>query len=216
MRLWTDVSSGWRRWRRRLKSRAVVVARQNVIEVGSVPLFAWSVSLLTATAGAPLVSPAVKHRNFPSGFSISIRIFIPIVIEPFLFEGMARPLAMHSLQESFASWATILGTGLRLVGLIQSRAWLTGTSLLFVFVSIIVGLYAWRGQLIVNSAAVKVEGRSIDSLNIAKLRRRVNQSLVIQEAATAEIDGEDLKITWKYSGIVVPSKKSHGIQHRYR
>jgi len=108
---------------------------------------------------------------------------------------------MNSLQESLASWATIVGTILSLVGLIQSRAWLTGVSLLFVVVSIITGLYARRQRLLVDSAAVKIEGRSIDSLNIANLRRRVNGTLVIQEAHhVAEIDGRDLKVTWKYSG----------------
>jgi hypothetical protein len=108
---------------------------------------------------------------------------------------------MHSLQESLASWATILGTLLSFAGLIQSRAWLTGMSLLLVIASIIAGLYARSERLILNSAAVKVEGRSIDSLNIANLRRHVNGSLVIQEARhVAEIEGEDLKIAWKYSG----------------
>lgn len=108
---------------------------------------------------------------------------------------------MNSLQESLASWATIVGTLLSLVGLIQSRAWLTGASLLFVAASIVTGLYARKERRTVDSATVKIEGRSIDCLNIASLRRRVNASLVIQEAHhTAEIEGEDLRITWKYSG----------------
>src|SRR6266404_4844550 len=42
-------------------------------------------------------------------------------------------------------------------------------------------LYAWRERCTVKSATVKIEGRSIDSLNIANLRRRINQSLAIQE-----------------------------------
>jgi hypothetical protein len=41
----------------------------------------------------------------------------------------------------------------------------------------------------------------IDALNAASLRRRLNRSLVIQEAHhLAQIDGEDLSITWHYAG----------------
>jgi len=87
---------------------------------------------------------------------------------------------MHSPLDSLAAWATILGTVLSVVGLIQSRAWLTGISLLFVVASMTVVLYARKQRSILKSATVKIEGRSIDSLNIANLRRRINESLVIQ------------------------------------
>src|SRR5207244_4209444 len=54
---------------------------------------------------------------------------------------------------------------------------------------------------IVKSAAVKVEGRSIDSLNVATLSRRITRSLVIQEAHhAAKIEGENLTIAWTYTG----------------
>jgi hypothetical protein len=52
-----------------------------------------------------------------------------------------------------------------------------------------------------ESAVLKVAGRSIDSLNMASLRRRVNRSLVIQEAHnTATVDGENITITWTCAG----------------
>ncbi len=52
-----------------------------------------------------------------------------------------------------------------------------------------------------NAASIVIEGHSIDSLNLANLRRRVNQTLIIQEALhTVQIEGEDLEIAWKYSG----------------
>ena len=55
--------------------------------------------------------------------------------------------------------------------------------------------------MLVSSATVKIEGRSLDSLNIANLRRRRNRSLVMQEAhQVARINGEDLTLTWRYSG----------------
>src|SRR5260221_5612551 len=125
-----------------------------------------------------------------------------------LLAGGSLQPPMPSLQDSLASWAAILeagaiilGTVLSVVGLIQSRAWLTGISVLLFGASIVTGVYARRQRLIVKSAAVEVEGRSIDSLNIANLRRRMNRSLVIQEVDhVAIIEGADLKITWKYDG----------------
>ena len=108
---------------------------------------------------------------------------------------------MHSFQESLVSWATILGTFLSVFGLVQSRPWLIGMSALFFGTSIIAGLYARQEHLIVNSGGVKIEGRSIDSLNIANLTRRRNRTLVIQEAhQVARIEGEDLRIAWQYVG----------------
>lgn len=108
---------------------------------------------------------------------------------------------MRSLLDLLASWATILGTVLTVLGLVQSRGWLTGISLALVGASIVASLYARKERLIVKSATVKIEGRSIDSLSIANVSRRVNQSLVIQEAEqVASIEGEDLTMTWRYSG----------------
>ena len=108
---------------------------------------------------------------------------------------------MSSIQESLAAWATILGTVLSVVGLIQSREWLIVLSVVLVLASIVAGLYARRLRLIVPSASVKVEGRSIDSLNLKNLRRRVNRSLVIQELHhVARIEGEDLTMTWQQAG----------------
>ena len=108
---------------------------------------------------------------------------------------------MHSVEETFTFWATVLGTALAVFDLIHSRAWLTGISLTFLGAAIFSSLYAWRERRTVKSATVKIEGRSIDSLNIANLRRRINQSLVIQEGEQlARIEGEDLTMTWRYTG----------------
>lgn len=52
-----------------------------------------------------------------------------------------------------------------------------------------------------KSAVLKIGGRSIDSLNVAGLRRHPNRSLVIQRVQNlAVIDGEDLTIFWKCVG----------------
>jgi hypothetical protein len=54
-----------------------------------------------------------------------------------------------------------------------------------------------------------IEGQSIDSLNIANLKRRVNRTFVVQEAMhTARIDGKNLEITWKYSGYCRAARTS--------
>jgi hypothetical protein len=103
--------------------------------------------------------------------------------------------------ESLVALATVVGTATSIFAVIQSRSWLVFSSLLFVCISIVVGLYARKKRLALNAASTEIEGYSIDSLNIANLKRRVNRTLVIQEAHhTARIEGENLEITWQYSG----------------
>jgi hypothetical protein len=111
--------------------------------------------------------------------------------------------------ESLASLASIAGTILGILGLIQSYTWLTAIGALLFLISVTALLYARRQRNILVSAAIKVSGRSIDSLNIASLRRRLNRSLVIQEADhLAEIDGEDLSIRWQYAGYCRADRES--------
>jgi len=110
-------------------------------------------------------------------------------------------ISMNSLNESLGSWATALSAIVSFLGLIRSRTWLTGIGVCFMATSILALAYARKERLLVKSAAVKVQGRSLDSLNIANLRRRVNHSLVVQEAhQVATVDGEDLEMVWQYSG----------------
>ena len=108
---------------------------------------------------------------------------------------------MDSVKEKVAFWSTILGAVLGLFAVIQSLTWLMAVSAFVVCASIVALVYAWQQRLRVKSAVLKVSGRSIDSLNVAGLRRRTNRSLVIQEAKNwAIIDGEDLSVTWKCTG----------------
>jgi hypothetical protein len=63
------------------------------------------------------------------------------------------------------------------------------------------GCFARRERLARDAALTVIEGYSIDSLNAANLRRRLDRSFVVQEAEhTARIEGEYLRITWRYSG----------------
>lgn len=103
--------------------------------------------------------------------------------------------------ESLAALATILGTIVSVLALLQSREWLLLISLLVIGLSILATLYARKQRLALDAAWTVIEGYSIDCLNIANLRRRVKRTLFVQEAEqTARIEGEDLEITWRYAG----------------
>ncbi len=103
--------------------------------------------------------------------------------------------------ESLAALATIIGTALSVLALVQSKKWLILASLPLLGIAMVAGVRARRDRQALKSASITIEGQSIDSLNIANLRRRVNRTLRIQEAHhTARIEGEDLKIEWVYAG----------------
>lgn len=107
------------------------------------------------------------------------------------------PLSLDSL----AAIATIIGTLTSVVAIVQSRDWLVLTSVPLLCIAVASGWYARRERLALKSAAVTVEGRSIDALAAANLRRRVNRTLFVQEAEhVARIEGEDMAIEWIYSG----------------
>jgi len=108
---------------------------------------------------------------------------------------------MDSFKETVAFWATVLGTLVGLFGVIQSQAWLSTVGAVVVAGSLAAIVYARRQRSIIRSAGIILGGRSIDSLNIANLRRHLNRSLVIQRVQNlAIIDGEDLTIAWQCSG----------------
>jgi hypothetical protein len=116
---------------------------------------------------------------------------------------------MQFTLESLASLATIAGLIISVLALLQSRAWLVLTSLLVVCLSIAAVLYARKERLAVAAASTMIEGHSIDSLNLANLRRRVNRTFVVQEAQQrACIEGKNLEITWRYSGYCKVDRES--------
>jgi hypothetical protein len=103
--------------------------------------------------------------------------------------------------ETLAALATLVATAISILALMHSRAWLVLTSLFFVALAIAAGIYGRRERLARDATSTVIEGYSIDSLNIANLRRRLDRGFVVQEADhTGRIEGENLKITWKYSG----------------
>jgi hypothetical protein len=109
---------------------------------------------------------------------------------------------MQMSLDTLAALATILGTVVSILALIESRAWMVLISFTLVCLSLALWWYARRQRTRLNSASTVIEGRSIDSLNIANLRRRVNRTLVVQTVRhTVHIKGEDMEIAWKYMGF---------------
>src|ERR1017187_10526866 len=111
------------------------------------------------------------------------------------------PRPMEAFENSLALWSSILGTAIAVLGFIQSSQWLAVLGFFLIAFSIAALLYAEKQRQRLKLAAVKIEGRSIDSLNLANLGRRLNRSLVVQEAEqVATIKGEDLLVEWRYRG----------------
>ncbi|HEY1757679.1 MAG TPA: hypothetical protein VGG72_20065 [Bryobacteraceae bacterium] len=108
---------------------------------------------------------------------------------------------MQYLPQTLASWTALLAAVATILGLIQSRGWLTGVGAILVCISMAAILYARSQRLRVDTASIEIEGVSIDSVNAANLRRRVNRSLTVQAAEHfATIDGPDLDMVWRYTG----------------
>ena len=108
---------------------------------------------------------------------------------------------MQYITPALASIAALLGPIATILGLVQSRGWLTGLGALFVCSAIIAAVYVRGQRRRLEAASIEIEGISIDSVNAANLRRRVNRTLTIQTAdQTATIDGPDLDMIWRYAG----------------
>jgi hypothetical protein len=116
---------------------------------------------------------------------------------------------MTPTSNELASWASILGTAATLLGLIQSVSWLTGVGVCFIGISIFALTHARKGRRLLKSAAINLEGRNLDSLNVANLRRRLNRSLIVQRAYhVARIEGRDLTVSWQYDGYCGAEKET--------
>src|SRR5579863_6968475 len=109
---------------------------------------------------------------------------------------------MQYIAPALASLAAVLGPIATILGLIQSSGWLTVLGAFFLCAAIIVAIYARSQQRRLESASIEIEGVSVDSLNAASLRRRVNRTLTIQTAEQiVTIDGPDLVMMWRYAGF---------------
>jgi len=118
-------------------------------------------------------------------------------------------LSMEFSLETLVALATIIGTVASILAFVQIGAWLVLTCLVFVGLAIFAGWYARRQRGRVKASSIEIEGHSIDSLNMANIKRRINRTLVIQEALhTARIEGDNLEIFWEYAGYCRTSCES--------
>ena len=61
--------------------------------------------------------------------------------------------------------------------------------------------YARTERARIKMAIIKIEGRSIDSLNAANLRRAINRSLIVQSVEReVTVRDRDLRVTVHYQG----------------
>jgi len=108
---------------------------------------------------------------------------------------MKRPL------ETISSLATILASFASILGILQSRTVLTLSGFGLLGFALAAALYARNRETALRKASITIEGHNIDSLNVASLRRRITRSLIVQEAEHwVEIEGADMRVTWRYSG----------------
>ncbi len=108
---------------------------------------------------------------------------------------------MNERPDNLASWASILGSVVAILGLLQSQLWITIFGIAVFGVAGGLYFYARQNKNRLHLAGFHIEGLNIDSLNIANLRRRLNRSLAVQSAYHfAKIDGPDLTVAWQYEG----------------
>jgi hypothetical protein len=153
-------------------------------------------------ADSRLVLPSTRNPKVPAVCETGI--FLPRAIPPSTKSNNPAPptaMDMEGFQNSLAFWVTVIGTAVGLFGIIQSHAWLAALGVLAAVTSIGALIYARHERVRFRAVFVTVEGRTIDCLSLATLRRRMNRSLTIQHAEhDATIHGEDLTATWHYAG----------------
>lgn len=112
-------------------------------------------------------------------------------------------------QQFLASLAPTLSFIINIISVIHSRGWLAGISVAAIFGTVIAGAYAQKQGAVIDAASIAIDGKRIDALNLANLSRRVNRTLMIQEAHhTACISGTDLNVSWRYSGYCRAEKET--------
>lgn len=108
---------------------------------------------------------------------------------------------MTERSDEIAAWASLLGSFVALLGLIQSQSALVLAGVAFAGTSVAAILIAQRYRRALSRAAINIEGLNLDSLNVANLRRRLNRTLTVQRAYhLANIIGDDLIVAWQYDG----------------
>lgn len=109
---------------------------------------------------------------------------------------------MQMVLQVLATVAAILAPLSTIIGLVQSRGWLTAFGSVVVLILCGVAIWVLHTRRRMAAVSVVIDGNSIDSVSAANLRRRIDRNLMIQTAEhTATIDGPDLQIAWRYTGF---------------
>ncbi len=108
---------------------------------------------------------------------------------------------MADTQRNALLW-TAIGSGLAFCGLAADVTWVTFGGIVCTTVPAIRSLHL-RGKHPASPPwPTHIEGLNIDSLYIANLRRRLNQTLTLRRAfQVAIVNGADLNIAWQYDGV---------------
>src|SRR3569833_24787 len=108
---------------------------------------------------------------------------------------------MQTVIQALTTLTALLVPLATIIGLVKSRGWLTLVAALAVAMFCVITLWVFYSKRRVSVTSVEIDGISIDCVNAANLRRRVNRSLMVQTAEhTATIDRGSLAITWHYTG----------------
>jgi len=98
----------------------------------------------------------------------------------------------------FPSLASVLGNGVALIGVIESRPSL---AILGIAASAIFSAASLASKAVAEREQPAIENLNLDSLHLANARRRLNRSLAVQRAfQVAIVDGTDLHLAWQYDG----------------
>ena len=108
---------------------------------------------------------------------------------------------MRTLESQLGLWSGVVGLALTVGGVIHSRNWVAVLGAVILAIAALIGFHAWRIRNKIKQSTIEIQGRRIDSLNVANLSRRRNQTLGISRAAhAARIQDEDLEILLEYEG----------------
>jgi hypothetical protein len=109
---------------------------------------------------------------------------------------------MIHARENLASAASLLGSAIALLGLLEAETAITLLGTAVSAASAAGAIYSRRKRDVPHFDGASIEGLNLDLLHISNHRRRLNRSLLVERAfQVAIIDGPDLNIAWQYDGF---------------
>ncbi len=119
---------------------------------------------------------------------------------------------MNGAPENLTPLITLLGTGIALLGVLQSAPALMLPGIALSAAAASAALLSERRVKDAQPMPPSIERLNLDSLHVANVRRRLNTSLKLDRAfQVAIIEGPDLHLAWQYEGYC-QSKTETGIE----